>query len=168
MYPTSQKRRLSLPSTEDRHRWLALSLGVLCCSMLAACGVDFESRHAREEVLAMAQPAGSVHWGWQVFQSRCAFCHGADAAGTPKAPNLLLRMKSLGPQRFETLVLMRYDLSLPVVDQHATSAGSTLRPSPSMPAWQGVPSVQTQIKDLYRYLSERTQGKLGPCEPETP
>lgn len=35
----------------------------------------------------------------------------------------------------------------------------------SMPAWQGEPSVQAHITDLYAYLSARSSGAQGPGQP---
>jgi hypothetical protein len=35
----------------------------------------------------------------------------------------------------------------------------------TMPAWQGEPSVQAHIMDLYAYLSARADGRQGPGRP---
>ncbi len=151
--------------------WSAAAAAAL---MLAGCTVTWENRQAAQEVAQASQPAGSLYLGWRVYQDKCARCHGADAAGTTNAPNLLPRVRELSERRFVGLVLQRYDLNQPQVQ-----AGSGRSPAEaqvevimqrqeaplSMPAWQDEPRVNVHILDLYAYLSARADGRQGSGRP---
>jgi len=105
--------------------------------------------------------------GWRVFQDQCASCHGPAASGTSRAPDLLPRVQNMVSRQFVSLVLQRYEWTIP--------AGQPSSPGPArdalvedmvqrkgyqmtMPAWQGEPTVNAHIVDLYAYLSARAQG----------
>jgi mono/diheme cytochrome c family protein len=142
--------------------------------LLGGCAVEVENTKAAEELARLAQPPGSVYTGWRVFQDRCAACHGAPATGTVAAPDLLPRVRDMGPRRFVGLVLMRYDWSLPVGQAGADSAAREAliegvmqrrEGALTMPAWQGEPRVNAHIMDLYAYLSARADGSQGPGRP---
>ncbi|MBX3635311.1 MAG: c-type cytochrome [Rubrivivax sp.] len=148
---------------------------LVAAALLGACAGGSvrvqNTEPARQLAQERAAPLGSVYAGWRVFQQRCASCHGADAGGGDGAPDLRLRLRDVGAQRFVDLVLRRYDWGLP-----AGSAGSpreTLvdevvargRGSVEMPAWQGEPVVGAHIMDLYEYLSARADGRIGPEAP---
>lgn len=149
---------------------VAVAAGLL----LAGCAVTWENRQAAQEVAQQNQPAGSLYLGWRVYQDKCARCHGADAAGTASAPNLLPRLRELGERRFVGLVLQRYDLNQPQLQ-----AGSGRSPGEAqvevvmqrqdaplaMPAWQDEPRVNAHILDLYAYLSARADGRQGTQRP---
>lgn len=156
------------------------SVSLLCGSALASafllggCAVEVENTKAAEELARLAQPPGSLYTGWRVFQDRCAGCHGAPATGTVAAPDLLPRVRDMGPRRFVGLVLMRYDWSLPAGRAGADSAArealieGVMQRSEgalTMPAWQGEPRVNAHIMDLYAYLSARADGSQGPGRP---
>jgi len=166
--PCATKR----PST--RMRRLVIAIGA--STVLAGCAgnVDIQNRHAAQEMAQRAAPQGSVYTGWRVFQDKCAACHGPAALGTGTAPNLLPRVRELGPRQFVDLVLKRYDWQLPATQPGAASgerealieqilqrrAGEI-----AMPAWEGEPRVSAHIADLYAYLSARAEGMQGPGRP---
>lgn len=142
---------------------------------LAACAVEVENtRPAREMNAERARPPGSVYTGWRVYVDRCAGCHGLEATGTGNAPNLLLRVGTLGQRGFVNRVLRRYEWDLPSPPPAAEGperesvendilqrrAGILV-----MPAWQGEPRVTAHIADLYAYLSARAEGTVGPGRP---
>jgi len=146
--------------------------------LLAGCAVEtvtVENKQAAQEVARLARPAGSVYVGWRVFQERCAACHGATASGTVGAPDLLPRVRDMGPRQFVSLVLQRYDWNLPVAPASSTGAARDALIEDilqrkkdymlTMPAWQGEPIVTAHIADLHAYLAARAQGTQGPGRP---
>lgn len=142
--------------------------------LLGGCALELENTRAADELAQRAQPPGSVYTGWRVFQDRCAGCHGAPATGTAAAPDLLPIVRPMGPRRFVSLVLMRYDWSLPAAQPGADSAGREALIEGvmqrklgglTMPAWQGEPRVNAHIMDLYAYLAARAEGVQGPERP---
>ncbi len=148
--------------------WQASAL--LAAAVLSGCAVELENAQPAHEMAQLAQAPGSVYTGWRVFQDRCASCHGADALGTAKAPNLLPRVHDMGQRRFVGLVLKRYDWNLP--PDQAKKDGPSLDalveqimqhqgPVVTMPEWQGEPRVTAHITDLFAYLSARAQGTQG-------
>jgi mono/diheme cytochrome c family protein len=141
---------------------------------LAGCAVEVQNRQPAQELAQLSRPPGSVYAGWRVFQDRCARCHGAAATGTASGPDLLPRVREMGPHRFVNLVLKRYDWSLPAAQAGSESAarealieGMVQRKEGAltMPAWEGEPRVSAHIVDLYAYLSARSEGSQGPGRP---
>jgi mono/diheme cytochrome c family protein len=118
--------------------------------------------------------ADPLYLGWRHFQYNCARCHGNDATGTDKAPNLLPRLQGMSEARFVSTVLQRYQWVIPSSEAGSESAareallqdvlrrrkGETL-----MPAWENDPSVKAHILDLYAYLNARATGKVGTGRP---
>ncbi|MBK8742756.1 MAG: hypothetical protein IPM02_26185 [Betaproteobacteria bacterium] len=103
-------------------------------------------------------------------RDRCAGCHGADASGTAGGPDLLPRVRTMGPRQFVSLVLTRYDWAqLPgAPGGKAVLADDVLQRKLgllTMPAWQGEPRVTAHIADLHAYLSARAAGTQGPGRP---
>ena len=151
--------------------WVTTLLLVACAGDV---GLEIENTQAAQEVARLARPPGSVYTGWRVFQERCASCHGADASDAMGAPELLPIVQQLGPRGFLGLVLKRYEWNLP-----PTPAGSgrdaserliddimqRKEPALTMPAWQGNPTVNAHIADLYAYLSARADGSQGKGRP---
>lgn len=141
---------------------------------LGGCTVQIQNLEPARELAAESGPFGSVYTGWRVFQDRCAGCHGSDAAGTANGPDLLPKVRVMGPRRFVSVVLTRYDWDLPAAQAASTGAAretliddvlqrqSTALP---MPAWQGEPKVDAHIVDLYAYLAARAEGTQGPGRP---
>ena len=115
--------------------------------------------------------------GWQVFQARCAECHGAAATGLKNAPNLLPRVAAMSPTQFVGIVLNRYKLVMP--EGEIGPEGSGLREAwlaqvlqrregeLTMPEWAGDVTVKPHVLDLYAYLRARADGAL-PAGPPTP
>lgn len=141
---------------------------------LGGCAVQIQNLEPARELAAESGPFGSVYTGWRVFQDRCAGCHGPDALGTANGPDLLPKIRVMGPRRFVSVVLTRYDWDLPAAQAGSTGAAretlidevlqrqSTALP---MPAWQGEPKVDAHIVDLYAYLAARAEGTQGPGRP---
>jgi len=151
--------------------WCAGATFVL---LLTGCTVDWQNRHAAQEVAELSAPQGSAYLGWRVFQDKCAACHGAAATGTASAPDLLPRVRAMGERQFVSLVLQRYDLTQPATQvRSGTAAGEAQievimqrQDAPlTMPAWQAEPRVNAHILDLHAYLSARAAGRLGPERP---
>jgi cytochrome c5 len=151
--------------------WCAGAMSLL---LLTGCTVDWQNRHAAQEVAQLSAAPGSVYLGWRVFQDKCAACHGAAATGTANAPDLLPRVRTMGERQFVSLVLQRYDLSQPATQARSgTAAGEAQvevimqrKDAPlSMPAWQSEPRVNAHILDLHAYLSARAQGRQGTERP---
>lgn len=158
----------------------ALRRGLLCGLALpvvlglSGCTVEVLNTQPAQEVAQLAKPPGSVYTGWRVFQDRCAQCHGPAASGGPRGPDLLPRVRDMGPRRFVDVVLARYDWNLPPdqargtpADRESLIANVMQRQAPAltMPAWQGEPRVSAHIMDLHAYLSARADGSQGPDRP---
>lgn len=167
--------KASLEDTRTRQRVLRYGVALTSALLLAGCGaVEWQNRQPAEELAQLAKPPGSVYTGWRVFQDRCTACHGPAATGAAGGPDLLPRVREMGPRRFVSLVLMRYDWNLPAAKAGGDSAarealieGVVQRKEGmlTMPAWQGEPRVTAHIVDLYAYLSARAQGTQGPDRP---
>jgi mono/diheme cytochrome c family protein len=156
-------------------RGLACSTGFVAAFLLAGCtGVELQNTQAAEELAQRSKPPGSVYTGWRVFQDRCASCHGPDATGTAGGPDLLPRVRAMGPRQFVSLVLTRYDWGLAAAQTASDSAARQAliedilqrKAGPlTMPAWQGEPRVTAHIMDLHAYVSARAHGTQGPGRP---
>jgi mono/diheme cytochrome c family protein len=152
---------------------------VLYAMLLNACagdmGVELENFRAAQEAPRLSRPPGSVYTGWRVFHDKCSTCHGIDAVGAASAPELLPLLKLMGPRRFVGVVLNRYGHILsPTLDSNDgvsvdTQIEKLMRreePALQMPAWQGNPSVNAHIVDLYVYLTARAEGAQGVGRPQ--
>ncbi len=154
----------------------AAVLGALAAAvLLAGCtAVQVQNRQPAQALAQQARLPGSVYTGWRVFQERCAGCHGAAAEGSAQAPDLLERLRTMGPRQFVGRVLNRYDWGLPgaqagsdgvareaLVDEVLQRRQGVL----TMPAWREEPRVSAHIADLYAYLSARAEGTQGPGRP---
>jgi hypothetical protein len=144
---------------------------------LAGCAVGLENPKPARQRDASVQPAGSAYLGWRVFEERCARCHGTSATGKADAPDLLARVRTLGPREFADLVLLRYrwpdvtSASDPRGADRAAYVDDVVRRRRgelAMPAWQGEPQVTAHIIDLHAYLSARADGALRSGRPPRP
>lgn len=142
--------------------------------LLGGCAVEVQNRQAAEELKQLAKPPGSVYTGWRVFQDKCAGCHGPAASGMAGAPDLLPRVRDMGPRQFVSLVLKRYDWGGPPTKASSEGAAREALIEDivqrreyllTMPAWQGEPRVTAHIVDLYAYLSARAQGSQDAGRP---
>jgi mono/diheme cytochrome c family protein len=165
--------RVMTSSVRRRAGWLLPAAAVL---LGAGCTLQVRNLEPARQMAAAREGPGSVPLGWQVFQERCAACHGPAATGTERAPSLLPLMADAGPRRFAALVLDRYDWGLPpgqgrdpgpvrdaVLDRVETGTGAA--GDTTMPAWAAVPRVSRHITDLYAYLAARAEGRVGPDGP---
>jgi mono/diheme cytochrome c family protein len=116
----------------------------------------------------------AVYLGWRHFQANCVRCHGNDASGTDKAPNLLPRVQGMSEARFVATVLQRYQWVVPSSEAGGESAAreslleDVLRRRKGeslMPPWENEPSVKAHVLDLYAYLNARAAGAAGPGRP---
>jgi mono/diheme cytochrome c family protein len=159
-------------NTLHRRAARVAALAVVATSaLLAGCAVQWRNAEPARELARAAEPPGSLYGGWRVYQQRCAGCHGSAADGAGGAPNLLLRLQGLGPQRFVDLVLRRYEADMlppgqgspreALVDEIVERRRGTL----AMPAWQGEPVVNAHVMDLYAYLAARSEGRLAAGRP---
>jgi mono/diheme cytochrome c family protein len=161
-----------------RRRGLRYGAAFAAALLLAGCTtgtVEVENTQAAQEVARLSKPPGSVYTGWRVFQDKCAACHGHAATGTLGAPDLLPKVREMGPRQFVSLVLKRYDWNLPPPQASSDSAAREAMVEDilqrkeiymlTMPAWEGQPRVSAHIADLYAYLSARAEGTQGPGRP---
>jgi mono/diheme cytochrome c family protein len=156
-------------------RWNPLgAVGLVAALLLGSCAVEFQNRQAAQEVAQLSTPPGSVYTGWRVYQDKCLTCHGPAALGTANAPDLLPRVRDMGPRQFVSLVLLRYNWNLPPAQARSQGAEREALVEDllqrrqyvlTMPAWQSEPRVNAHIVDLYAYLSARAQGTQGPDRP---
>ncbi len=155
-------------------RVLVASAALAASALLGGCAVELQNRQAAQELKQSSAPQGSVYTGWRVFQDKCAACHGPDATGTANAPNLLTKVRDMGPRQFVNLVLRRYDWNLSKEQKSSEGAAREAlidsvvqrKTAPlAMPAWQSEPSVNAHIADLYAYLAARSDGTQGPGRP---
>lgn len=153
---------------------LGCGAAIVSALWLAGCALEVQNRQPAQELAQQARPPGSVYTGWRVFQERCAGCHGPAATGTAKAPDLLPRVREMGPRRFVSLVLKRYDWSLPASQAGSESAAREAlvdeimqrrQGALAMPAWESEPRVNAHIADLYAFLAARAEGTQGPGRP---
>ena len=155
-------------------RRVLFAAGFASAMLMSGCALEVQNTLAAKELKHESQPQGSIYAGWRVFQDKCAACHGPAAMGTAGGPDLLPRVRDMGPRQFVSLVLKRYDWSHAGVQANSdTGAGEALIDEIvqrknygfSMPAWEGQPRVNAHIADLYAYLSARAQGTQGPGQP---
>jgi mono/diheme cytochrome c family protein len=164
----------SFPRVTSIQRGLMAGSVMASIALLSGCTVEVLNTQAAQELKHEAQPPGSVYAGWRVFQDKCAACHGPAATGTAGGPDLLPRVRDMGPHQFVSLVLKRYDWSHAGVPPGSTGAARDAMVDElvqrknyglTMPAWQGEPRVSAHIVDLYAYLGARAQGTQGPGRP---
>jgi cytochrome c553 len=155
-------------------RFAQTSTAALLALLVTGCAVEVQNTQPAQQLAQSAKAPGSVYNGWRLFQDKCAACHGPAAVGTTNGPDLLPRVRDMGPRQFVSLVLKRYDWN-----HLASKAGSGAAAreqliedvvqrkefAATMPAWEGNPSVSAHIVDLYAYLSARAQGTQGPGRP---
>jgi hypothetical protein len=155
------------------HSIIGLLLSALI--LLSGCTLEFANTRPAREISAPLPPKGDLYAGWRVFQDKCSSCHGMAATGGDRAPNLLPKIKEMNLRQFAGIVLKRYDLGSGAA--RGSQDPSTLEKSideimrrseapVEMPAWQSEPAVNAHIFDLYAYLSERAEGKLGVERPQ--
>jgi hypothetical protein len=161
------------PRPANRGRLYRVAL--VAALLLAGCtGVEWQNKRITEEYAQSTRPPGSVYTGWRVFQERCSACHGPDATGTSRGPDLLPVVGAMGARQFLSVVLKRYDWSLPAVQNGMDTAAldalidDILRRKEgalTMPGWQGEPRIEAHIVDLHAYLAARADGTQGPGRP---
>ncbi len=154
-------------------RKLQVVLLVTLPMLIAGCSMEFiNARPARE---LHPQPiTGNLYAGWRVFQAKCSQCHGTSAKGSERAPDLLPIVRTMTARHFAEMVLKRYDLGNGSVqgsekksttDAYIDDILVRKEPPIEMPAWQGEPTVNAHILDLYAYLTARAEGKFSTERP---
>jgi hypothetical protein len=145
---------------------------------LGGCAVQVENAKPAQELERHSRPPGSVYAGWRVFEDKCAGCHGHDAVGgVAGVPDLVARVRGLGPRQFVDVLLTRYEWTVPpsrpvpstpereaFIDDILQRRKGAL----TMPERKGEPRVQAHMVDLYAYLSARAEGTQGPGRPAMP
>ena len=154
-------------------RKLQVVLLVTLPMLIAGCSMEFiNARPARE--LHPPPIAVNLYAGWRVFQAKCSHCHGMSAKGSNQAPNLLPIVRNMTARHFAEMVLKRYDLGIGLVqgsEKKSTTESyiddilNRKEPAITMPAWQGEPTVNAHILDLYAYLTARAEGKFSTERP---
>lgn len=154
-------------------RKLQVVLIVTLPMLIAGCSMEFiNARPARE---LHPQPiTGNLYAGWRVFEAKCSPCHGTSAMGSERAPDLIPIVRTMTARHFAEMVLKRYDLGNGSVqgsekksttDAYIDDILVRKEPPIEMPAWQGEPTVNAHILDLYAYLTARAEGKFSTERP---
>jgi mono/diheme cytochrome c family protein len=84
--------------------------------------------------------------GWRWFHVYCFRCHGMDAVGSQIAPNLR-----------ESIKVLPHDEFLRIIREG--------RPEKGMQAWNVLLDA-SQMEDIYKYVMERSTGRLKPGRPD--
>jgi len=85
-------------------RIAVIGLGALALAGLAAPSLRAQQRDTGPDRLAVTEP---VYQGWKYYQVYCARCHGENATGGFKAPDLLFAISAEGgvtPDSFRVVV----------------------------------------------------------------
>ena len=92
--------------------------------------------------------------GYRRFHGTCHACHGQDALGGSFAPALV-----------ESLKTVDYDTFVKTVTEgrQVTDATGAVN---AMPSFGQDPNITKHLDDIYRYLSARADGVLGPGRPK--
>ncbi len=170
-----KKLRMCLSWKRQPNLLLALMSAVSLPLALSSCAMEFGNTEPARGLARPPEPAASLYAGWRVFQDKCARCHSANATGGEGGPDLLPLVQNMSARHFTGLVLKRYDLdqlgTQEALDKNTanTRIDDILqrRDKPmAMPAWQGEPSVNAHIIDIFSYLSARADGKLDAGRPK--
>ena len=92
--------------------------------------------------------------GYRRFHGTCHACHGQDAMGSSFAPSLVESLKTVDYDTFVKTVME---------GRQVTDASGAVK---AMPAFATDPNVTKHLDDIYRYLSARSDGVLGPGRPK--
>ncbi len=106
--------------------------------------------------------------GWRLFNSTCFVCHGKNATGTDRAPNLVESMANMSGYKFRKKVLGRYFAIVNFDDPESRMAylGEEQSAQFRMPTWSDDPNIRPHINELYAYLKARADGVLGEGRPK--
>ena len=110
--------------------------------------------------------------GWRLFNSTCFVCHGKNATGTERAPNLVEKLAKMSAYKFRKKVLGRYFGLVNFDDPESRMAylgeqvGDEQAAQFKMPTWDDDPNIRAHVDDLYAYLKARADGVLGEGRPE--
>lgn len=160
------------PSLPAGHKLKAVILMALPI-LLGGCSMEFINARPAHE-LNPPPITANLYAGWRVFEAKCSQCHGKSAKGSNQAPNLLPIVRNMTARHFTEIVLKRYDLGNELVQgsENRTMTDSYIEdilvrkePPIEMPVWQGEPTVNAHILDLYAYLIARSEGKFSTERP---
>ncbi|MBK7312287.1 hypothetical protein [Candidatus Aalborgicola defluviihabitans] len=111
--------------------------------------VEVQNTQAAKELKAETRVPGTAYNGWRVFPGQMCGLPRAGRYRPGNAPNLVVRMRDVGPRQFVDLVLKRYDWGLGSMQaNHAGVTWDTMvddvmqnkQGSLTMPAWEGEPA----------------------------
>lgn len=92
--------------------------------------------------------------GYRRFHGTCHACHGQDAMGSSFAPALTESLKTVDYETFVKTVME---------GRQVTDATGAVK---AMPSFGNDPNVTKHLDDIYRYLTARADGMLGPGRPK--
>ena len=125
---------------------------------LAITNLGFASETLAGEVPKYTVKDGKVdkgtYNGYRRFHGTCHACHGQDAMGSSFAPSLVESLKTVDYETFVKTVME---------GRQVTDATGAVR---AMPSFGNDPNVTKHLDDIYRYLSARSDGVLGPGRPK--
>ena len=125
---------------------------------LAIVHLSFASATLAAEIPKYTVKDGKVdkgtYNGYRRFHGTCHACHGQDALGGSFAPALV-----------ESLKTVDYDTFVKTVTEgrQVTDATGAVK---VMPSFGQDPNITKHLDDIYRYLSARADGVLGPGRPK--
>lgn len=164
-------------SAKNRLPYLLAACALFPLTSAPAAGQQAKQQGPLPYTIVDGKVDESTFLGWKAYHSACHACHGVDAVGTPVAPSLVERVKSLSDRDFAIKVLTSYRLVVP--QSEASGDDSTAvrqvfleevlrraRGDLVMPAWEHETTIQPHVMDLYAYLRARADGALGPGKPQ--
>jgi len=136
---------------------LSLAFFALACAQPGFAGDTKSEEMAASDAPMYVVQDGQVDKatfnGYRRFHGTCHACHGQDAMGGSFAPALTESLKTIDYESFVTVVME---------GRQATDATGAVS---AMPAFAEDPNITKHLDDIYRYVSARADGALGPGRP---
>ncbi len=125
---------------------------------MAIASLSFATETLAGEVPKYTVKEGKVdkgtYNGYRRFHGTCHACHGQDAMGSSFAPSLVESLKTVDYDTFVKTVME---------GRQVTDASGAVK---AMPSFGADPNITKHLDDIYRYLSARSDGVLGPGRPK--
>ena len=99
--------KTQLSALRRRLGWAGLSVAAITLPLPLAAQPNAEPVPGDYRVIEGKVDRGT-YTGWRLFHTTCHGCHGVDAVGTDRAPNLVEGVKTLTPREFATKVMTSY------------------------------------------------------------